>query len=82
MPTGVACRYGDESCPCQDGLQCHYEGANALLPPSAPKTPAQRKAEERRRHKAAGRVAVLVYVQPRAREALRRYVKRLNAHNK
>lgn len=22
------CKYGDPLCPCQDGLQCHYEGDN------------------------------------------------------
>ena len=42
-------------------------------------TPAAKwKAAERARHKAAGRVAVTVYVLPDARELLRRYVARLN----
>ena len=31
----VACRYGDMTCPCQDGLLCHYEGPNPMLPPAA-----------------------------------------------
>ncbi len=38
---------------------------------------AQRKAAERARQKAAGRVAVTVWIPPEARELLHRYVKRL-----
>ena len=41
-------------------------------------TPAAKwKAAERARHKAAGRVAVTVWIPPEARGLLRRYVKRL-----
>ena len=28
------CAYGDDTCPCQDGDQCHYEGPNPMLPPA------------------------------------------------
>lgn len=28
------CRYGDATCPCQDGDSCHYEGPDAMEPPS------------------------------------------------
>lgn len=27
------CKYGDPSCPCQDGDMCHYEGPNAWTKP-------------------------------------------------
>jgi len=27
------CRYGDPTCPCQDGDPCHYEGKNPWTPP-------------------------------------------------
>ena len=26
------CRWGDETCPCQDGDPCHYEGENPMFP--------------------------------------------------
>lgn len=26
------CKYGDPTCPCQDGDQCHYEGENPMTP--------------------------------------------------
>lgn len=26
-----ACKYGDPTCPCQDGDPCHYEGDNPML---------------------------------------------------
>ena len=45
---------------------------------SQAKTAKQRKADERQRHKEAGRVPVTVYVWPEARTLLHRYVKRLN----
>lgn len=41
-------------------------------------TAAQRKAAERARHRAAGRVAVTVHIYPEDREKLARYIKRLN----
>jgi len=28
------CKYGDKLCPCQDGDMCHYEGPNAMTPPT------------------------------------------------
>lgn len=28
------CKFGDPSCPCQDGDMCHYEGPNPWSPPS------------------------------------------------
>jgi len=27
------CKYGDVTCPCQDGDPCHYEGENPMTPP-------------------------------------------------
>lgn len=27
------CKYGDPSCPCQDGDSCHYEGENPIKKP-------------------------------------------------
>lgn len=30
----AACKYGDPSCPCQDGDSCHYEGNNPWTPPA------------------------------------------------
>ena len=33
MPKGIACKYGDPFCPCQDGMLCHYEGPNPMTPP-------------------------------------------------
>jgi hypothetical protein len=41
-------------------------------------TAAERKAAERARHKEAGRVAVMVWIEPADRVNLARYVKRLN----
>ncbi|MES2958502.1 MAG: NADAR family protein [Pseudomonadota bacterium] len=29
------CKYGDPTCPCQDGDACHYEGANPMAAPQA-----------------------------------------------
>lgn len=43
-----------------------------------PKTPAQRKADERRRYKDAGLVAVTVWINPDDRAKLAHYIKRLN----
>ncbi|MGI9489062.1 MAG: hypothetical protein ACR2RF_24890 [Geminicoccaceae bacterium] len=31
---GHACFYGDPTCPCQDGLMCHYEGENPMNVPA------------------------------------------------
>lgn len=31
---GLACRYGDPICPCQDGDMCHYEGPDPMTPPT------------------------------------------------
>lgn len=28
----MTCKYGDPSCPCQDGDSCHYEGDNPMRP--------------------------------------------------
>ena len=30
------CKYGDPTCPCQDGDPCHYEGENAMNVPPNP----------------------------------------------
>jgi len=30
---GKKCKYGDPTCPCQDGDMCHYEGPNPMKPP-------------------------------------------------
>ena len=30
----MACKYGDPSCPCQDGDHCHYEPHDATLTPA------------------------------------------------
>ena len=43
-----------------------------------PKTPAQRKADERRRYKEAGLVAVTVWIHKDDRAKLAHYIKRLN----
>jgi len=43
-----------------------------------PKTVAQRKADERRRYKEAGLVAVTVWIRPDDRAKLAHYIKRLN----
>ena len=43
-----------------------------------PKTAAQRKQEERDRYRAAGLVAVQVWIRPEHRERLARYMARLN----
>ena len=45
---------------------------------NAAKTAAQRKAEERQRHREAGRVIVQAWVYPEDRPKLARYIKRLN----
>lgn len=29
-----ACKYGDPTCPCQDGDMCNYEGPNPMTPPT------------------------------------------------
>lgn len=42
------------------------------------KSPNQRKAAERERHRALGRTPVQLWVAPKDREALRRYADRLN----
>jgi hypothetical protein len=34
-PKEKTCKYGDKSCPCQDGDTCHYEGKNPMKPPKA-----------------------------------------------
>jgi hypothetical protein len=44
---------------------------------SQAKTAAQRKADERARHRDAGRVAVTHYIYPEDREKVARYIKRL-----
>jgi len=44
---------------------------------TAAKTAAERKADERRRHSEAGRVAVTHYIYPEDREKVARYIKRL-----
>jgi hypothetical protein len=31
------CKYGDPTCPCQDGDLCHYEGKNAWPAPHCPR---------------------------------------------
>lgn len=46
-----------------------------------PKTPAQRKADERRRYKEAGLVAVTVWINPDDRAKLAHYIKRLNSRH-
>ena len=33
MTLGLPCKYGDPTCPCQDGDMCHYEGPNPMTPP-------------------------------------------------
>lgn len=43
-----------------------------------PRTPAQRKAAEYQRQRAAGRVAMQVWVNPLDRDNVWRYIKRLN----
>ena len=43
-----------------------------------PKSAAERKADERDRYRAAGLVAVTVWIAPSDRERLQRYIKRLN----
>ena len=30
------CPYGDPTCPCPDGLLCHYEGPDPMTPPALP----------------------------------------------
>lgn len=42
-----------------------------------PKSAAQRKADERERHKAAGRVAVTVWIKPKHRVRLSKFLQRL-----
>jgi hypothetical protein len=32
----IVCPYGDETCPCQDGDLCHYEGDDPMPPPRPP----------------------------------------------
>ena len=46
--------------------------------PTAPKSAAQRKADERQRLRDAGRVAVTVWISPLDRYNLAHYIKRLN----
>lgn len=29
----VSCKFGDDTCPCNDGDQCHYEGNTPMVPP-------------------------------------------------
>lgn len=45
---------------------------------SAPKSAAERKQEERDRYRAAGLVAVQVWIKPKNRDRLMKYVARLN----
>jgi hypothetical protein len=45
-------------------------------------TAARRKAEERHRHKTAGRVAVTLYIYPEDRANVALYIKRLNKRRK
>lgn len=35
QPPSRPCKYGDPTCPCQDGDSCHYEGENPWTPPAA-----------------------------------------------
>ncbi len=42
------------------------------------KTPTQRKADERNRHRALGRTPVQVWVHPEDREKVAHYIRRLN----
>ena len=49
---------------------------------NAAKSAAQRKADERRRQRDAGRVVVQVWVHPLDREKLALYIKRLNDRRK
>ena len=30
----MTCPYGDPTCPCPDGLLCHYEGPDPMTPPA------------------------------------------------
>lgn len=46
--------------------------------PTAPRSAAQRKADERQRQRDAGLVVVQVWVHPDDRQKLTRYIKRLN----
>ena len=48
------------------------------MPTRLTKSPAQRKQEERDRYREAGLVAVQVWIKPKHRERLYRYVERLN----
>ena len=45
---------------------------------TTPRTPAQRKADERQRQRDAGRVVVQVWIHPDDRAKLAHYIKRLN----
>lgn len=47
-----------------------------------PKTPAQRKADERERRRQEGLVSVTVWIHPASKELLHKYVKRLNLRSK
>lgn len=31
MPETFTCPHGDETCPCPDGADCHYEGSDAFV---------------------------------------------------
>ena len=31
-----SCEYGDETCPCNDGDPCHYEGENPMSATESP----------------------------------------------
>jgi hypothetical protein len=35
----ATCSHGDPTCPCPDGLACHYEGDDAMRCPSMPNAP-------------------------------------------
>jgi GIY-YIG catalytic domain len=63
---------------------CHQKLGGPLLERvfKKHKTVAQRKAEERQRHKAAGRVAVTLYIYPEDRASVALYIKRLNKRRK
>ena len=33
--TPTPCEFGDSTCPCQDGDECHYKGEHPMTPPDA-----------------------------------------------
>jgi len=57
-----------------------YSAADAGMPTKTPKTPNQRKAEERARYKAEGRVPVQVWVFPSDRARVQSLAELLNSY--